>query len=147
MNAVTRLALLTLACLAACSAPASTIDTMGEDETIRAAGNNALKLGKAGRLSDEPMLVRVTMVDSFGNESAQDALRFTWNAADVDRINWSNISGHGVLNLATPQILSREGVRSLGAWCVNEDGRTLTPVLCAEPYERAIHAFMSKPAS
>lgn len=54
------------------------------------------------------------------------------------------MTGYMTLDLARPTIISREGLRSLGSWCNDADGRQLTPRLCAEPYQNAANKFINR---
>jgi len=117
---------------------------MGEEQSIREAASAALKLGRAGNIAAQRLTVNVETVDKFGNAGKEEALAFTWTAEDIQRVNWKGMSGYMALDLAHPIIMSREGLRSLGSWCNDADGRVLTPRLCAEPYESAASRFAGR---
>jgi hypothetical protein len=140
-----------LAGLVACQAPRPIVDDAAIETAVSAGGERALALGRRGLLAAEGVTVDVGVTDAYGSKSQVGALALRWNADDLARVNWKEISKYRLLDLARPVILDRNGAQALGYWCVSGEGegRTLTPVLCGEPYRQAAAAFMSgaKPSS
>lgn len=83
-------------------------------------------------------------MDRLGNENKEEALAFQWLTSDIDKANWSNMTGYMTLDLAHPIIVTQEGLRSLGMWCTSESGQLQTPRLCGEPYEAATRRFQTR---
>lgn len=79
--------------------------------------------------ADLSIQMRINLVDSYGNETAEPALDLRWSGQDLARVNRDNVDRWMLLNLAEVTIQSPRGVIALSEWCT-DDGLTLTPRLC-----------------
>lgn len=127
--------------LFACGGP-STGDLTAEyvESVVQEARSEALARGKAGSLSS--FAVNVESTDRYGNADVLPALRFSWAAADLERVNWSNISDYQLLDLASVAITGPDGVRALSEWC-DMNGEVLTPRFCNQARTSAITIYVN----
>lgn len=91
--------------------------------------------------------VHVELVDGYGNETTEPALRFAWTEATRRRFNRSTIDGYQVIDLADVEVLGRRGVMALAEWCGGDGGRVLTPRLCRLERVRAEDAWAASQAA
>lgn len=129
----------------ACSRPSPVVDNAATETAVSSAADRALALGKSGKLESSGVTVMIGVTDRYGAQSQAPALRFTWRTDDLKRVSWDGMRSYPLLDLSTPEILSRHGARALGNWCIDpegENGKALTPTLCGKAYEAAAESFM-----
>lgn len=89
------------------------------------------KLGAA----DQPVVVHVRLVDSYGRETTARVVSLSWTKADLEQVRWSKMSDAKMADLAKVKIEGPYGVIAFAEWCA--DYRILTPSLCRGERARA----------
>lgn len=114
----------------------------GAKNAFSAAGKAARK-SKLGA-SERPMIIKVRLVDDYGREAFAPVVTLSWSAADLEKVNWREMSDSKMANLAEVQIDGSYGVIAFAEWCADYD--QLTPRLCRSERSRAEEEWAERAA-
>jgi len=119
------------AVLASCGGPSDPAEPVIVDAAkgaFTAAGQTALR-SKTGA-ADRPLVVQVRLIDDYGRHSHAPVITLSWTKADLEKVNWPEMSDSKMANLAKVRIDGRYGVIAFAEWCGEYE--LLTPRLCQD---------------
>lgn len=78
-------------------------------------------------------------VDAYGNKVQGKMFTLSWEPSTLERINWENVEGWQVLELATPTNMSEFGLKSATTYCRDGIPGGYGKQLCAKFFASSAH--------